>query len=370
MNTILTVGILLIIVSFLTKKKYTPHIGFAFVFLIMGFQDGVDGDFMAYMKEYDLLSASRGVDSRTFEDEPVLPYLMKFFSSFAPYWLFVLCLSLFQVFVLERFVRRFTHGRYQFIAAILFFFTFNMMLLQMKAMRQGLAIELMLFSVLLIDKHKKQKIPWIAIIVAVIAFFKHNSALVAIPFILLFYFAKVYPQFLMERGNSNFFPILILGIYLFIYFLKKTILNDYFIAFALLDDDFRLSGYLNGKEMDNAFDISWLIVLYDAIIVFLVSWYYRYADAKMRVFVLVSIVAAVGDMLLFGIGSLPRIIMYLVVFNLAVYPAVALQLSKKFGKMWALAFIAMLFGYAIKTSLPWILDTDDGRFGTYHFVFW
>ena len=121
--------------------------------------------------------------------------------------------------------------------------------------------------------------------------------------------------------------------------------------------------------MENAFDISWLIVLYDAIIMFLVAWYYRFADSRMRVFCWASMVAAIGDMLFFGIGSLPRIIMYLVVFNLAVYPAVATQLNRKFGRIWALAFLVLLLGYAVKTSLPWMLGTDGGRFGTYRFIF-
>ena len=49
MNIILTVGLLLIIVSYATRKsKYAPLIGFAFVFLIMGFQSGVEGDYMNY----------------------------------------------------------------------------------------------------------------------------------------------------------------------------------------------------------------------------------------------------------------------------------------------------------------------------------
>ena len=370
MNIILTTGILLIVLSLLTEKKDTPYIGFAFVLLIMGFQSGVEGDFMGYMQEYNGIAGSQMVDSRTIEDEPVFPYLMKFFSYFAPYWLFVLLLSMFEVFVVERFVARFSFGHYQFLAAILFFFSFNMMLMQMKAMRQGFAIEMMLLSVLLIEYGKKLKFPWLAVLAVVAAFFTHNSAAVAIPFVILFYFAKRNPQFLTRRGNGDLFPVIMVGIYLFVYFIKTTILNDYLIGFAMMsDEDFRLASYFGEDEMENAFKISWLIVLYDAVMVFLISWYYRFADSKMRVFCWASIVAAFGDMLFFGIGSLPRIIMYLVVFNLVVYPAVTLQISRKFGKVWALIFIVFLFGYAFKTSLPWMLGTEDGRFGTYEFVF-
>lgn len=369
MNIILTTGILLIIVSLLTEKKYKPYVGFAFVFLIMGFQSGVEGDFMEYMEGFNSIARTGMVDSRTIEDEPVFPYLMKVSSFIVPYWLFILLLSLFECYVLERFVSRYAKGPYQWIAAILFFFAFNMMLMQMKAMRQGLAIELMIAAFLLMER-KKKKFPWVSFLLAVAAFFTHNSSLVAVQFLILFYFATRKEHFLTKTGNGDLFPVLMLGIYLFVYFIKTTILNDYLIGFAMLsDDDFRLSGYFSEKEMENAFEISWLIVLYDAIIVGLVAWYYKFADSRMRVFCWASMIAAIGDMLLFGIGSLPRIIMFFVVFNLAVYPAVAQQLSRKFGKIWALAFLVLLVGYAVKTSLPWMLETDDGRFGTYRFIF-
>ncbi len=368
MNIILTSGILLIIVSLVTKKKYKPYIGFAFVFLIMGFQSGVEGDFMEYMQEYNEAVSSTGMESRTIEEEPVFPYLMKFFGFFAPYWLFILLMSLLECFVLEKFVSRYAKGPYQFISAILFFFAFNMMLLQMKALRQGFAIELMVASFLLLER-KKKKFPWGPLLLAIMSFFTHNSSLVAVPFLILFFFATRREQFLTKWGNGNLFPVIMVGVYMFVYFIKTTILNDYLIGFAMLSDDSRFSGYLSDREMENAFNISWLIVLYDAIIIFIVAWYYRFADSCMRVFCWASMIAAIGDMLVFGIGSLPRIIMYLVVFNMAVYPSVAQQLSRKFGKIWALAFLVLLVGYAIKTSLPWMLETVDGRFGTYRFVF-
>lgn len=369
MSIILVTGILLIIASLATEKKYKPYIGFAFVFLIMGFQSGVEGDFMNYGSTFDMLSRAQTIDSRTIEEEPVFPYLMKFFGFFAPYWLFILAISLFECYILVRFVDRYAKGPFQFLAAILFFFTFNMMLMQMKALRQSFAIELMVAAFMLLER-KKRRIPWGPLLLAVVAFFTHNSSLIAIPFLALFYFAVRNDHFLTKAGNGGMFPVIMVAIYFFIYYMKTTILNEYLIGFALLsDEEFRLSNYFSENEMENAFTISWLIVLYDAIIMFLVAWYYRKADSRMRVFCWASMIAAIGDMLFFGIGSLPRIIMYLVVFNLAVYPAVALQLSKSFGKVWALAFLVLLVGYAVKTSLPWMLGMDGGRFGTYRFIF-
>ena len=135
-----------------------------------------------------------------------------------------------------------------------------------------------------------------------------------------------------------------------------------------------MSSYADGtnyaESLDaNMFAISPLIVLYDAVIVFLVSDYYRNASPRMKVFCIISIAAAYGDMLFFGAGSFARIIMYYVVFNLAVYPAVALHIRKKYGKYWVPVFFVFLIGYAVKTSLSWRTEMDGDRFCTYRFVF-
>lgn len=384
MNIILAVGILLIIVSFVTRKsKYAPQIGFAFVLLIMAFQSNVDGDYMSYMEGYNQMYAGGSMDSRTIEDEPVFTYLMKFFSFFTPWWLFVIFLSLFQTAVLSRLVVIYAPKQYQFIAAVLFFFTFNMMLLQMKAMRQAFAIELMILAMMEIDRitmtkdkglttagiKTKRKIPWMAILLSIAAFFSHNSAALMFPFLLLFYIVKCNPKGLLRSGNSILFPVIITALYLFLYEIKVIFLNQYLIGFAMLDEDFRLASYLGENELENQFRISWLIVLYNAVIVFLVAYFYRFADSKMRVFSWISISAAFFDMLFFGIGSLARMQMYFVVFNLVVYPHIALQLRKKYGGIAVLVFLVFLLGYAVKTSYPWIIGMDDGRFGTYRFIF-
>ena len=384
MNTILAVGILLIIVSYVTRKSnYALLIGFAFAFLIMGFQSNVEGDYMGYMENYNRMFTGGGAESRTMEDEPVFTYVMKFFSFFSPWWLFVIFLSVFQTTVLVWLVSKYALRQYRFIAPVLFFFTFNMMLLQMKAMRQAFAIELMVLAMMEIDRttitkkneliltstKSKRKIPWMPILLAVAAFFSHNSAALMFPFLLLFYIVKRNQHGLLHSGNSWLFPVIITALYLFLYEIKLIFLNQYLISFAMLDEDFRLASYLGENELDNQFQISWLIVLYDAIIVFLVAWCYRFADSKMRVFSWISIAAAFFDMLFFGIGSLARMQMYFVVFNLVVYPHVALHLRKKCGSIAVLVFLVFLLGYAVKTSYPWIIGMDEGRFGTYRFIF-
>lgn len=384
MNIILTVGILLVIVAFLTRKsKSAPLIGFAFVFLIMGFQSNVEGDFIGYMDEYNLTALSHEADSRTIEDEPIMPFFMQLFSSFSPWWFFVMALSAIECGILVKFIKKYSFGPYIYLAAILFFFSFNMMLMQMKAMRQGLAIELMLLSFMMADSKKKK---WRAIVFAVLAYLTHNSALVIVPFFFLYFFVNIKLQWFEKRFShhkksgkkipGNLLPVIIVGVYFVLYIVKVRFLNQYLLPLMVLTggEGNRLASYAESsgtvESLDtNLFEISPLIVLFDAIIVFLVTQYYKNADVRMKIFCIISVAAAFGDMLFFGTGSFARIIMYYVVFNLVVYPAVVLDVLRRYGKTYALAFIVLLVGYAIKTSLPWMTGVSDGRFGTYQFVF-
>lgn len=380
MNIILTVGILLIIVSYATRKsKYATLIGFAFVFLIMGFQNGVEGDFINYKEKFEQLASTGNEEAIEGGFEYGWILLRRLFS-FGPFWLFILSISLFQSIVLVKFTKTYCVKDYQYLAAILFYFTFLMMLWQMKAIRQGLAIEIMLLAFILVDEKKKLLPP---LICAILAFSIHNTSLIIIPFLVLYFISKKDKNTTRESGGNGYFvrnlPIIITTLYFVVYAAKITFLQQYLspLAFLLLDDtDSRFAGYFDETNTREGIfsligeDVSLLLVLYNAIIVFVVSWYYKYADSKMRVFSAISIIAAFADMLFFGLGVFPRLFMYYTAFNIVVYPNVCKQIKTSYGWVFALVFIVLLIGYAWKSSYPWMIGTDDGRFGTYQFVFW
>lgn len=409
MITILLVGILLIAGSFLLRKKLPPYWGFLLVLLIMGFQEGVEGDFMNYKVAYEMIENDHVAEAEVIasDEEPVMAYLMNLLSYVFPYWMFVFLMSFFQCFVLFRLVKRYTPKRFGYLAAILFYFSFNMMLLQMKAMRQGLAIEMMVLAFLVADGKKAR---WLSPIIALIAYFTHNSMLVILPFYILFLIVairqriKIREAIRMNRLPSgerpparrrkkahrlhfievfkrwwekyNVFSIAMVVVYLLTYVFKITVLNRYLLPLILLTGGSanRLASYADTSNLEESLQnnlsaISPLIVLYDAVIVYLVSTQLRNSGPKMRVFCIISIVAAFGDMIFYGAGAFARIIMYFVVFNLIVYPAVTLSIKRKYGTLGALVFMVFLIGYAVKTSWPWITGMAEDRFGTYHLVF-
>lgn len=384
MSIILIVGFLLLIVSFLKRDKYSLYIGFAFVFLIMGFQSNVQGDYYGYLDSFEQIRVSGKVDTRTVETEPFYPFLMKLLS-FGPWWLFLAVTSFFQTTVLAIFVRKYANKSYQWVAAIMFFFTFNMMLLQMKAIRQAFSIELIIWAFLLMEyeivnrktKQKKwHRIPWLSLLVTVLAYYTHNTVLVLVPFLILYWWALKRPEKIQNFGNGELFPWIMVGVYAIVCILKEAIFKQYLESFVLLvisNSDSQYMSYIDGSSSQSFQNQKLTTPLYYLVfygsIVYFAACSYQKSDSRMRVFCLAAILGAIGEILFFSMGSLPRIIMGLSVFSLVVIPNILYYIKHKYGPAFALGYFVLAFFMLAKISIPWMLQTTDGRFGTYKFIF-
>lgn len=374
MNIILTSGILLIIASlvFQKNKKVSPYWGFIFVFIIMGFQEGVEGDFMGYKESYETMAKGMDVDLSTEAEDTVWLFLNETFSKVFPFWLFIILLAAFECSVLFNLGNKYGSRKYGWVGPVMFFFTFYMMLIQMKALRQGFAVGITVLAYLMAGRRKGF---WWSMVLMIAAFFVHHSTLVAMPFILWHLIVshdKDYNKMpIATKHKEGFlFPFVMTAAFLFVYTLKTTVFSAWMSQLSLLGqmNDIALAGYLE-SEQKYAFDISWLIVLYDAVMVFLCSWFMKQVSHRQRLLAIASIVACYGDMLLFGMGSLPRICMFYNVYSIVTYPLITEKIEARFGKVAAVVFIVFLIGYAVKTSLPMIISSEGDSFGTYRFVF-
>lgn len=369
---ILYTGILLILYSISTgelSKGYKLKIGFLFALLIMAFQSNVEGDYMGYMEEFG------SGDTRTMDDEPLWVYLQMPFYPLG-WQVFYFFMASFQVWVVYRLAKLYAANKYQYLGAIVFFFTFGMMLIQMKALRQGLAIEVCLLPFLLeVDKKSTMLKRLLACYLpVVVAFFIHNSAIVAIvPATLLFlmhqkgWFTQPYSQ----KKGEWFWPIVMVSCFYVVYMLKQTLFAGFFtqISNLMTLNDMRLGGYLVKDQEEGIFTLSLLIVMYDAVMVFFSTWLLRYVNGSIKVLCFMSIFSFFADTLFFGMGSMPRIGYFFTIANVAVIPCIVTQINNRFGRKYALLFVAFCIGYAVKTSLPFMTGMEGDRFGNYRFVF-
>ena len=116
-------------------------------------------------------------------------------------------------------------------------------------------------------------------------------------------------------------------------------------------------------------NVSLLIICYDALIVFLATWYFVNTKFEKKIFAIMSVVASFWDMLFFGMGSLMRVGYFFSIVNIAVIPNLASMIEDKWGKRVAFLFVIICVSYAIKTTLPSFTSLDPNLFGNYKFIF-
>lgn len=359
---ILYVGIILILYSLLSRGKYNLNFAFLFVFLIMGFQNNVDGDFYSYMEEYTNFSFENSVSEK---GEYFWLYVTYFFQTHVSFHVFIFLLSLFECYCVKKFIERFANEKYAFVSVILFFFTFNYMLMQMKALRQGLAVDLCMLSFVMIDRFKKKTV-LLAILLSLAAYYTHKSSLVCICFVWGYW---LYIRYSKSNSRSKVTkPIYFAVAILVLYFSKKAFLDTYLIPLLeMLDDDHYMNYARDFSEY--AGQMGFLPILYNAIIVSIMAWYLQFAKKRERYLVIIAIIGVFVDVLVFATGSIQRLLLYFLFANLAVIPGMTYAIERKYGKVAKWLFFALLLGYAVKTSLPSITSTVDDRFGNYQFIF-
>jgi len=363
---ILYLGLILIVISFIRREKTSLVVGFALVFSIMGFQEGVDGDYMAYKYAFE-----HNEVSLTNEQEPLWNLITSLIYPIG-WYAFVALISLFQTWVLYRITKKHASNKFRWLAPIIFFFWFGMMLIQMKALRQGLAIELCLLPMVFDLSNKKRKWLW-CFAPCVAAYFIHNSSIIMLPIIILYYLqvTKGFFNNISKTGRGEYFyPSVITFFFVITYSLKGTIIYNYLHSMSLMLSDFRLGTYLEMNETNGEiFVMSDLIVFADAIFVFLLTWSYRYLSGVQRILVIMAVIANFFDMFFFGLGSLARIGYFYLPALIVAIPNATELISKRFGNLIGYLFIIICIAYGVKTSLPWLTDSLDGRFANYRFIF-
>lgn len=359
---VLSFGILLSIYAFIASKKFNVSIAFFLIFLIMGFQSNVDGDFYGYKYAFEHFTFEEGHIEKK---EYFWKYLNYYFQLFTSFHVFIFCIALVECLCVKAFITRFADKQYVFISVLVFFFTFNYMLMQMKALRQGLAVDLCMLSFVMIDNKDKKSLLY-AILLSLAACYTHKSSLICVIFVggywLYLHFSKVDKKFIRIK------PIYLVIAIILLFVSKHTVIDRYIIPWmALLEDDH----YMNYAVdfIDYSVDMTFLAILYDTILVFFMTKYMQFANPKERYFVIVGIIGIFADVLLFATGSIQRLLLYFNFANLVIFPGISKMIDKKYGKVALYCFFTLLLGYACKTSFHWLISMDADKFGNYQFVF-
>lgn len=373
---ILIVGLLLILYGIISKQKYSVGVGMFFVLLIMGFQEGIPGDYMGYKDTFRSGNVDVGIMGSTAKKgEFAYIWTVETFSKFMNFHWYVLLTAIVQCLAMGLMIKNYADRKYWYFGVLLIFFTFNIMMLQMKAMRQGYAMDMLLLAYFLLGK---RKYIW-ALIPAVLAYGFHNSSIIAIPFFVVLWAmiflrrkerTEVYMPVTVNKQKGYGTALWAAGGLFAFYVLKFVVFANYINPFLEGLDAFEYSGYLEAMEERS---VSWWILLYHVVIVFAVTLYYvNEKDFFRKYLALLTIVAMFLGIGTFGFGNLMRVPAYFIIFCIVAFPNVAGMLHRSYGKQVALGFVLFNMLYIMYNSVGNMvsMNTDSGTgFGPFTFSF-
>lgn len=355
---LLLLGFIFVIINLFFKGKKGTYLMFLGILIVMGLQGKAGWDYLEYEINFILFKPPFFIDNHN--TEICWLWLYRLFS-FTEFPVLVFFVSFVQYLILVIFVNKYIKvSIWKNFAFFLFFFTQSFLGFQISALRQGLAIELLALSFILIADKK-----YILAILCTIAMYNiHRSSLLTIPFIILFYFYCRYSNkdIVKDRiGIIKILPIIFISLYFF---------KDLFFTFIVpIADNLSTSEFKHYVTQLEFLEISPLIVIYDLVCIIAITLYLKDCKGHIRYLCYMSIIAFFGEGFLFGLSDLPRLTYYFSIFNIIVLPNVGLFLYNKYNKYISIGFVLMCCIYALKTFMPYVTNPEIPRIMNFKFIF-
>lgn len=221
------------IVATIERQRYYLLASFFFIFVFQAVRYGYGNDYWSYLEIYKEINTKNfSSDETRIEIGWIL--LNKIFSSIGFYTL-IASVSFFLSYAYFKFIDFFVSSKYYLFSIFIFYFDSNILLLQITAIRQSVAIALFMLS--LIQYYKKKYL--ITFLMLVVASLFHSSALIIIPFFLYFHFFKKpfsdLRKILYLLGFLSFF-LLVESLKDIITLLNLYLLNDRYYEYTVGDD--------------------------------------------------------------------------------------------------------------------------------------
>ena len=213
------------------------EIAFAIITIFSCLRYNFGTDYMSYMEDFDSIN-KYSVDyilfDSSFKDKGW--DIIQYYVYPIGWFLFVGLISIFCNVTYYKLIKRYVPPKDYWLSFFIYVFTFDMFILQQSMIRQGLAIALLVWVYILLDKPKQNvKLMFGILFIIGLAFSIHKTVAFAVPFMLL----RLLPQ-----KWSKITSIVMVGCF-FALFLIKTIFAEMIADIVVLEAFSNLSYYSN-----------------------------------------------------------------------------------------------------------------------------
>lgn len=296
-------------------KKFKYGLEFAFIilttFVAVRFNWG--NDYLGYLEIFQRICSYASTEE-AFRFEVVefgWVFLNRLFKPLGFFGL-TIALTIFEYFVLYRFVKRYVPKEWFWLAVFIFTFNPAFLLVTSSMMRQFLAMTIVLISIKYIFRRKW----YVALLFVILASSFHASALILLPFCYIGFIS-----FPISRMNA----VVIFAVYLVLHFSAATLFKDYFFSILALEQFDKYEVYV--ADVSKEGDIG-LGVVFNMILLFLILLNHKYQYPEVRLLFLLFFISNIFS--LFGtIAPLTvRLGYYFAIFMIVVYPWLFITMKK------------------------------------------
>lgn len=317
MTETIILGLISTYFAYLSRyKKYNwgLKLSFVLIFLFLALRFNFGNDYQAYLMRFDLYKSEKiSYDLFSYDFfEPgwiLLNWLFKKLGFFSMNFFLAFLSSI----IYYRFIVKYVLPKYYWLAVFFYVFNINLLLIQLSAMRQTIAIILFVFSIDFLNENKMLKY---ILCIVLASFFHYSSILLLALFFLILYKKKI--------GTYGTFVIFLF--YLFIIFgsnIFAPYINNFVRLFYTKYEFYQEKGTIN----------SGLGYVYYSIILILILYLEKRQNKEVRLVSKIAILSILLIPLSQVLDIMGRFYIYLAPASIVAYPNLISEIQKPLNKI-------------------------------------
>lgn len=352
MSTVLFVNIIAVLAAYLARYnefRFGLKVSFFVIFIFLGIRYDYGNDYMGYLNDFLEFNSFSNVDffnTALYHYEPGWLVLCRIFRG-AGFFAMTFFLAITNCVIYYYFIKKFVPRDFYWVAVFLYVFTPELMLVQLSAMRQTVAITIFIFSIQFII----QKAPLKYVLCIALAAMFHSSAWALLPLYFLTF---------ANKKISDKAILISLGVYVFLFFSLKYIsplvnglINTYFT---------RYEGYQEVSSIGSG-----LGIIYMSIFFVLLLSYERFQTKEISLIFKIAIISFVVIPFSIPFQMIVRFGMYFNVAALVAYPVILKGIKKTGYRFVFLLLILFITLYSFFYFFQ--ADIWETHFGKYQTIF-
>jgi hypothetical protein len=326
MNTLILIGLIALLLTYLESKKKLHNgmlMGFFLITVVVSLRFGYGNDYFGYLNHFQNNNTVNFKIEDLFNGvirDPLWFLLNRLFGVLGFQW-FVAALSIINSLAYYKLIKVSVPTKYWTFAFFVYFFSYSFFTMQLSMMRQALAMALIVFAVPLIIE-KKIFAPS-ALLIATIGI--HSSSIVCIPFMLLMYFDF--------SRNKKLVVISLVSLFLIFFFNKEIIKNIISSTITSSDILYKYQDkYVLGSkyEASGAFSLFGYLLFFIPVLINIIYVVSKNADEKVIKYTLLFIFGSFISLTNQIIPMLGRVAWFFTIFSIVSIPIAYNNIRNKY----------------------------------------